>query len=512
MKLSLGNRRIGAAFDRTCAAPCRNGTFVGRAENGVTAFRGIPFALPPVGHLRWKPPLPPPADPGVYEAFHNGPSPIQTPLASERASLCPQSEDCLYLNVWTASGFAGKRRAVLVFIHGGSYGWGGTADPLYDGHRFVLAHPEIVLVTIAYRIGLLGFMDFSEVPGGEAYAESGNLGLLDQVCALRWIHENIPAFGGDPENVTVSGESAGGGSVTLLPLISSARGLFSRVISQSGSVVLTFSRKDCLPLTRRLLKETGAKSMAELSALPEEKLVAVNKKLNQHNNYPERDGLVIPLDPYAAYEKGEALPVQMIIGTNADELRYWILDLGSLLKYRLMSHVLLSDTLRRLRPEDRWRVKTFLARQKGRPLLDRPWKITELMNELLFRLPAVRLARAHAAHGNSVYMYFWQYPSSLPRLKACHAVELAYLFNNLHETIYTGEGLCEPLARQAQRLWVAFAQTGNPSLPEVPWAPFTAEAPNTLLLDREIRQTDRLKEDECRLLYPLLDYYLHGIS
>ena len=193
------NLKILGDYDRSCAAQCINGTFVGKTNDGVTAFRGIPFAAAPVGALRWKEPLP--VQPGldVFEAFHNGPSPIQTKLDSERASFYQQSEDCLYLNVWTGDGYAGEKRTVMVFIHGGSYGWGGTADPLYDGHNFVKAHPEIVLVTIAYRTGLLGFIDFSEVPGGEAYAKSGNLGILDQICALRWIRDNIQAFGGDPD-------------------------------------------------------------------------------------------------------------------------------------------------------------------------------------------------------------------------------------------------------------------------------------------------------------------------
>ena len=405
MVLYQADRRIDGEYDLRCAAKCVNGTFVGRSRDGVTEFRGIPFALPPTGERRWKKPLPAPADSGVYEAFCGAPSPIQTELASERASFFRQSEDCLYLNVWTADGFEGQKRAVMVFIHGGSYGWGGTADPLYNGYNFVKAHPDIVLVTIAYRIGLMGFMDFSEVPGGEAYRESGNLGLLDQICALRYIRGNIGGFGGDRDNVTVFGESAGGGSVSLLPLIPEAKGLFSRIIAESGSVALTYSRKECRNLTRMLLRETGAKNMAELAALSEETLKAVNEKLNPYNNFPERDGVVLPADPYDAYERWEAFPVDMMIGTNADELRYWILDMGSELRYRLMSGFMLNRTLRRVGEEDRKRVRAFMEKQPGTDPLDRPWKITELFNELLFRLPAVRQAEAHAANGNAVYMY-----------------------------------------------------------------------------------------------------------
>ncbi len=504
------NRTIEGRYDQRCAAVCRNGVFIGQSEDGVTAFRGIPFAAAPIGERRWKEPQPVQAGEGIYEAFYYGPSPIQTALDSERASFYAQSEDCLYLNVWTGDGYAGQKRAVMVFIHGGAYGWGGTADPLYDGHNLVKAHPEVVLVTITYRIGLLGFMDFSAVPGGEDYAKSGNLGILDQICALRWIRENISAFGGNAENVTVFGESAGGGSVSLLPLIPEAKGLFRRVIAQSGSVALTYSRAECQKLTKRLLKHTGAKNMDELAALPEDVLKTVNQKLNEDNNFPERDGVVIPEDLYGAYEKGEAFPVEMMIGTNADELRYWILDLGGLFKYRLSSHILLSRTLRRIRREDRTRVTDFLARQKGRRFLDRPWKTTEFFNELLFRLPAIRQGQAHAAHGNVVYMYYWAYPSALPRLGACHAVELAYVFGNLEETIYTGRDVYAPLSEKVQQMWINFAKTGDPGLEDMRWTPYTAQSRNTLILDRDIRMVKDLKEDQRALLFPLLDYCVNG--
>lgn len=275
-------------------------------------------------------------------------------------------------------------------------------------------------------------------------------------------------------------------------------------------MALTYSRAECRKLTRMLLKQTGAKNMEELAALSEERLRAINEKLNESNNFPERDGVILPEDPYGAYEKGEAFPVQMMIGTNADELRYWILDLGSLFKYRIASHVLVDQTMRRLRPEDRKCVRKFLAMQPGRLILDRPWKSTEFFNELLFRLPALRQAQALAARGNTVYTYYWSCPSSIPRLGACHAVELAYVFNNLRETIYTDEGICEPLARKVQQMWVNFAKTGDPDIEDVHWAPYTEKSRASLILDREIRTEEDLKARQRELLAPLLDYYING--
>ncbi len=503
------NSAIMGEYDRDISASCVNGTFVGKENDSVVAFRGIPFAQPPVGDLRWKDPVPVVASDGVYEAYHNESSPIQTKLDSERASLYHQSEDCLYLNVWTSKEYAGQKRAVMVFIHGGNYGWGGTADPLYDGHNFVKVHPEIVLVTIAYRVGIMGFIDLSTVPGGEAYPTAGNLGLLDQICALRYIQSNIASFGGDPENVTVFGESAGAGSVSLLPLIPAAKRLFTKVIAESGSVALTYSRKECRKITDMLLKETGAKTMRELIALPTEKLVSANEKLNDCNNFPERDGIVLPENLYEAYDNGEAFHVKMMIGTNADELRYWIQDVGGIALYKVMSRIMLPVILKQLKPADRKRVYSFLRNMSHRES-HRTWQITELLNELLFRLPAVRQAEAHAAHGNSVYMYYWKYPSALPYMGACHAVELAYVFNNLTETIYTGDNIKAGLAAQVQQMWVNFAVTGDPSAGGIEWKPYSAESRRTMILDTDSHSEDDLYSTERRLLMPLLDYRING--
>ena len=156
-------------------------------------------------------------------------------------------------------------------------------------------YPDLVLVTAEYRTGIMGFMDFSGVPGGEDYSTSGNLGLLDQVCALEWVQKNIRAFGGDPENVTIFGESAGAGSVSLLPLIEGTDGLFRRIIMESGSPSLTFSREECHSLTEKLLESSGCSDMAGLTALSEETLMELNEDLNDYNNFPERDGVVLPV-------------------------------------------------------------------------------------------------------------------------------------------------------------------------------------------------------------------------
>ena len=500
------NQQITGDFDPSLAARCSNGVFVGTQKDGVLIWRGIPFACPPVGGLRWKRPAPAPDGTAVFEAKYNGRSPIQTEWHSERASFYPQGEDCLYLNVWTGGQPVPGGKTMMVFIHGGSYGWGGTADPLYDGENFVRAHPEIVLVTIGYRVGLMGFVDFSAVPGGEDYPDAPNLGLWDQIEALRWIRRNAATFGGDPERVTVFGESAGGGSVSLLPFIPEARGLFRRVIAESGSVALTYSREECQGLTRRFLKAAGAETMDDLLRLSEAELMHLNKELNAYNNFPQRDGVLIPEDPYTPYRQGLTVDVDLLLGTNAEETNYWINEVGGFIPFRMGLPIQFENDMRRLGPVDRMRVRKYLKHLNGYSL----WKISGFFTEVMFRLPAIRQAEAHSQNGGRVYLYYWKKRSTLPHMRACHAVELAYVFGNLDDTIYTGSPADPALSRQVQDQWVRFAETGDPSTGSLPWPAYDEEDRWTMILDdRSGAEKDPLSEARV-LLDPILDYQLNA--
>ena len=499
------NRLIDGPYDSSLSAECRNGIFVGTRKEGVKIFRGIPFACPPTGDRRWKKPLPAEDSDCVYEAKYNGKTPIQTEWPSERASYYPQGEDCLHLNVWTGEGTA-TGKTVMVFIHGGSYGWGGTADPLYDGFNFAKVHPEIVLVTIAYRVGMMGFVDFSSVPGGEEYPDAPNLGLWDQIEALRWIRENIAAFGGDPDKVTLFGESAGGGSVSLLPFIPEARGLFRRVIAESGSVALTYSKEECQGLTRRIMKASGAKDMRDLLTLSEEELREVNQKVNMYNNFPMRDGVLIPEDPYEPYRNGETANVDILIGTNADETNYWINEVGGFIPFRMGVPIQFENNLRLLKEEDRKRARQYLKLTKGYSL----WKLSGFFTEVMFRLPAVRQAEEHSRNGGKAFMYFWEERSHLPHLRACHAVELAYVFGNIEDTVYTGKPADPALSRQVQDQWVRFAETGDPGTPELPWPAYEEKNRQTMILSRESRLVSDPAAETRKILFPILDYRLNA--
>ena len=500
------NRAVTGTYDPALAAVCSNGTFIGSKKGSLLIFRGIPFARPPVGKLRWKKPAPAEDGSGVYEAKYNGRSPIQTEWHSERASYYPQGEDCLYLNVWTAADRKTEGKTVMVFIHGGSYGWGGTADPLYDGENMVNAHPEIVLVTIGYRIGVTGFVDFSNVPGGEAFPDAPNLGLWDQIEALKWIQKNIAAFGGDPGKVTIFGESAGGGSVSLLPFIPEAKGLFRRVIAESGSVALTYAKDECQSFTKRLLEAAGASTMQDLVNLSEEELRRVNEKVNFYNNFPQRDGVLIPDDPYAPYREGRTKDIDMMIGTNADESNYWVNEVGGVLPFRLGMPVQFENDLKLMKPEDRKRAKQFMKMETGHSM----WKISRFFTEVMFRLPAIRQAEEHSRNGGKVFMYYWKKRSDLKYLRACHAVELAYVFGNVSDTIYTGTPANPELSRQVQDQWVRFAETGDPGTEELPWPAYDREKRWTMILQEKSEAVQNPRPEQRQLLDPILDYRLNA--
>lgn len=519
------NGKITGDYARSLAVRCENGTFVGERDGGVIAYRGIPYAKPPVGERRWKRPEPVTADDGIYEASYFGPTPIQTEIASERASLYVQSEDCLYLNIWVnaqgkapakatsgarpesaaeAAGLAGK--PVLVFIHGGSYGWGGTSDPLYDGKNLITKFGDIILVTIEYRTGIMGFIDFSFVPGGEEFKDSGNLGLLDQIEALRWIKKNIASFGGDPNNVTIAGESAGGGSVSLLPLIDEAKGLFNKIIAESGSIALSYSRDEVHDFTVKLMDSAKARDMSDLMALTEDELMELNKPLNEMNNFPLRDGRILPEDLYAEYENGAATDIKMLSGTNSDEARYWINEVGGLLQYTVSLPILFENNMKRVSQEDRKLIDEFL---EHREKID-DWKLTEFYTEIMFRIPAILQAEYHAKAGGENYLYYWNYPSAIKNMGACHAVELAYVFNNLDETIYTGDNINFELADKVQQMWVNFVRYGNPSTEKLEWPAYNDEQRPTMILGSHTRVAEDPLKEQRKLLTPIIKYRFNG--
>lgn len=500
------NKVIEGDYPDSLAVEVANGIFVGQRDSTLLVFKGIPYAVQPVGDRRWQVAKPEPDSRLVREAKYFGHTAIQWRSLNNAASLYPQGEDCLNLNVWTAaSGMRSARRPVMVWIHGGSYVCDGTCNPRNWCDRFVKAHPEVVFVSVGYRLGLLGFLDLSSLPDGKAFSRSGDLGILDQLEALRWVKRNIAAFGGDPDNVTILGHSAGAGSVALLASIDEAQGLFKRAIMQSGSVAFTSSTQDCQSLTKRVLDATGAKTVADLQALSPEEIVALNDEVGEFYRFPERDGSLIVEDPYSRFD-GFNAGIDMLIGTTADEAHYWVDAMGGEEHFETAVQLWYRYISMSLDSAQSDNVSRFLEIVPE----NKPWPVAELLNDLMFRGPAIEMAQRHAAAGGRTYMYYWTKPLFEPIYGACHGAEVSYVLNTGRQ-IKSGDDHNPALASEVQQMWVNFATTGNPSTPAHYWAAYEPTQRATMMLGDTIRLVNDPLSEQRRLIAPLMPEYISPI-
>ncbi len=519
-------------------ADCSNGNFVGAVdeETDVIAFKGIPYAKPPTGDLRWKAPQAPDESDETFDAKEFGKTATQYYWHSEPAGAneAGVGEDCLTLNVWTKD-METADKPVMVYIHGGGFAWGGTADPLYNGATIVEQHNDVIVVSMNYRLGLFGGIDFSGVEGGEDFPDSKNLSMLDLMQGLTWVQENIEAFGGDPDNVTVFGESAGGAYASLLTASPDAQGLFHRAIAQSGSLNLTEDQSDFdeLGLAQMLLDVTDSENMDDLMAIPEEEMVRIyteeviddeGNTLNDIYHKPFRgDEGIIEADPYQALRDGIGADVDLMIGTNADEWRYWINEMGDVEMSEMdeegiqenmeMYEGFIKSTKRdaayaAASDEDKAKLDQFYQLEQIKEL-DEIWQNTELGNETAFRMPAIETASCHADGGGNTYMYYFDVPSdNFDFMGACHASEVAYVFHNEEETGFSGT-VDMDLADQLCEAWVNFAKTGDPSVGDVEWTKYDTVDRNTMVITPEgLKMESDPLGDQRQLLQPFVKYYL----
>ena len=448
-------------YDQSLAVKCVNGTFVGKNIDGVITYKGIPFVgRQPVGNLRWKAPVDVVPDDGVYEAYYNGKTPVQNEDLYESASLYVQGEDCLYLNVWKADEAFSEKKPVMVWIHGGAYEYGGTVDPEYELHNFVKENPDVIAVSIAYRLGVFGFFHLSHLPDGKDYPDAQNLGLMDQMMALKWIHENIANFGGDPDNVTIWGESAGAGSVTMLPLIEGSHKYFKRVIAQSGTPVLSRTTEQSINDTNEVMEMLGCKTVADLQKVDVEKLLAALEKLGDMRIGPERDGKYLTLDPYEAYAKGAAKDIDFMQGCNKDEMNYFLVSFGGIESFMDSYGKRWAKSITQLTDEEKSLVESFCNDIKG----DIYEPLCRLYDQIWFIAPLFRMSENQTKAGGKSYTYFFTVESSVPLMKSGHAVELASVFNDPKRSLETGIAFDEAFSKTMRKMWVQFAKTGNPSL------------------------------------------------
>lgn len=453
-------------YDASLAVRCVNGTFVGRKTENIIAYKGIPFTgRPPVGDLRWKAPVDVIPDDGVYEAYYNAKSAHQVISETEHASLFYQSEDCLYLNIWKAEEAAGEKKPVIVWIHGGGFELGGTVEPISECHNFVRENPDVIMVSITYRLGVFGFFHLSHLPDGGDYLDAQNLGLMDQVMALKWIHENIAAFGGDPDNVTIMGESAGAASVTLIPLIEGTHAYFKRVIALSGSPVFTRSPEEAIACTDELMEILGCETVADLQKLDVETFVEEAEVLSLRV-WPERDGKYLPVDPYEAYARGAAKDIDIIQGCDKDELGFFVAGFG-LDFYNEWAEGRMQKKMEQLTEEEKALVEGFCKdNREGNYVYteEEQARYAALFDQLVFIAPLFRLSENQIKGGGKSYTYYFTPESSVPYMLCGHSVELAVVFNHPEIIGETGRAFDETFSRTLRKMWVQFAKTGDPSL------------------------------------------------
>lgn len=473
------------------------GKVQGAERDGIEVFKGIPYAAPPVGELRWRSPQAHPGWSGVLQATDY--SPISWQSINEAGGVLsfdpnnkPElSEDCLTLNIWTPSTDS-EKRPVLFWIHGGGFVGGSGSSLIYDGARLA-QRGDVVVVSINYRLGALGFVNLAEVTGGRIPA-SGNEGLEDQVFALKWVRDNIERFGGDPSNITIFGESAGGMSVGALMAFPAAKGLFHKAIPQSGACHTAINLSQATNIAEKLMSKLGVSPNKDVQALidmPASQITEQGQRLAAEDNgvgmifQPCVDGNVLPKLPIDSVKQGSADDVAVLAGATRDEWRLFVSmtpGIANMTEDQLRSQ-LQNDPQNDLSPMiEPYRDMLTSIGHDASPVAIH----SAIQSERAFRIPAIRLAEAMSDRGCDTYEYLFtvESPAMKGILGSCHAIDIGYVFgshtaNKGTSTFFGGEDEHKQLAETVMDTWLSFARTGRPNDPLTDWQPYDRENRST---------------------------------
>jgi len=484
----------------------QNGSVKGYTDKGLLFFKGIPYAQPPIGDLRFKAPQSPSSWEGIRDASQVGLAAPQN--KSVMALVDKTGEDCLYLNV-VSPDIDQKKRPVMFWIHGGAFVTGSGEQSLYLSGNLP-KDGDVVLVTINYRLGVLGFGDFSQLnisKSNEANQHSqdnfdshshSNNGLRDMIMALDWVQNNIESFGGDPGNITIFGESAGGMSVASLLASPLAKGLFHKAIMQSGAAHMTSLPKDSQRVAQAILQETNTSTLEELKLLNCESLLAAqdvigNIKFTNEgrdrrlpiSNFafmPTIGDDVLPIDPLIAIEQGSAKDIPVIVGSNLHEWNFFIY-LADINKEKLDKAALLKVMNTRISGYAEDALNCYYDDEE----LARPVDVfSAIESDRMFRLPAIRLLEAQLAHQKQCYSYLFTLESILfdGKLGSCHAAEIPCVFGSLDDdfakVLYGKSATLNMLSSKCMQAWGNFARFGTPACESLPdWTEYDTQTRTT---------------------------------
>lgn len=486
------------------------GKIQGLEQGGVDAFLGIRYAAPPVGELRFQPPVPADGWQGIADATGMGapcmqlytPSgPNTTDLTRQMQGIFPtateekiDNEDCLFLNIWTPDASSGSR-PVMVWFHGGGYAYGSGGWPAYNG-RNLAEKGDVVVVTVNHRLNAFGYLNLAE-KFGEDFAASGNVGNLDLVRSLEWVRDNIAAFGGDPGNVTIMGESGGGSKVSHLMAMPSAEGLFHKAVVQSGPGVTSGKPAEAAEYAEKILEKAGVASVDDLRAVPAEDLIAAVRRATPAGSGfgrgpsfgPIADGKIVPRDPFLPAAPAQSKNIPLMIGYNKDEMTLFVASqpwFGRIddAQLQAMAAGMGADA-----------SAAVAAYREMHPDYSPSHIAANAMGARFVRGTYLLADQQSRSADAPVYVYrlTWETPVGGGVLKSPHTLDIPLMFDNAAESaalVGTGE---EP-ARMAEMMsdaWIAFAKTGTPSSDLLPdWKPYTASSRMVMELDLEPRMVD----------------------